>query len=101
MNLTAVEKGETPAFIDVPGQVGLLDEKHQPIGDRQECKVSWQPGPGTSWQVAIATRHQFDLSALLPKGASYIAIYAENGELMFTLPMVGRPKRTGTLNLGV
>jgi hypothetical protein len=101
MNLRAVEKGETPAFIDVPRHVGLLDEEHQPIGDRQECTFSWQSGPGPSWQVTINTRHQFDLSALLPKGASYIAIYAENDELMFTLPMVARPKRTGTLNLGV
>ncbi len=101
MNLRSVERGEIPAFVDVEGRVGLLDEQHQPIGERQACRFSWQAGPGAAWQVSLGTRHQFDLSALLPKQASYIAIYADNDELMFTLPMVGRPKRGGTLWLGV
>src|SRR5260370_38765985 len=88
----AIERGETPVFSDMDGVVGLLDEQHQPLGERQPCRFSWQTGPG-AWQVVIHTQHQFDLSALLPKQASYVGIYsADNDELMFNLPMVHRPK---------
>jgi len=53
-----------------------------------------------AWQVTINTQHQFDLSALLPKQAWYVAIYApDKDELMFTVPMVDRPKRGGTLHI--
>src|SRR5260370_13831783 len=89
----AIERGETPVFSDMDGVVGLLDEQHQPLGERQPCRFSSQTGPG-AWQAVIHTQHQFDLSALLPKQASYVCIYAANkDELMFTLPMAHQPKR--------
>jgi hypothetical protein len=100
--VTVVERGQPLSFEDVPGFVGLLDEHHEPILERQPCRYSWSPGPGT-WTVAILTGHAFDLSALNGSAeAWYVAIYGGRAadELMFTFPFVGRPVITGQLGVG-
>jgi hypothetical protein len=83
------------------GFVGLLDEHHQPLGERQACRISWSVDPG-SWAVQFRTQHKFDLQAF--NGApSYLAIYAgdDGAERMFTLPLVNRPVRGAVLYIGV
>ena len=98
--MRAFERGEAPAFPEVDGFVGLLDEQRQPMGKLQQCRFSWQTGPET-WQVTIHGEHRFDLSELRPQRASFVGIYSPGpSDLMFVLPMVGRPKEAaGTLTL--
>ena len=89
------------SFDDLPGFVGLLDEHHQPLGDRQPCRISWSVGPGR-WAVQFLTQHKFDLLAF--NGApSYVAIYMgdDGAEHMFTVPLVHRPVRGAVLLLGI
>lgn len=71
-------------FADVPGFIGLLDEQHQPLGDRQPCRFSWTIESG-AWSIQLLTAHRSPLSG----GASYVAIY-HDAERMFTLPIVTR-----------
>jgi|GEM_PF-1920743 len=88
------------SFNDVPGQVGLLDADHKPLGERQDCRFAWGVGRG-SWSVQLLTQHQFDFQTITGE-PWYIAIYSgpEGAETMFTLPMIGRPVSGAVLQVG-
>jgi hypothetical protein len=84
-------------FPPIDGFVGLLDEKGREVGDRQVTHFAWGSARG-GWDVRILDDHKFELSRLPP--VSYVALHTDAGKLMFSLPMVGRPKRFGELLLG-
>ena len=84
-------------FPDVEGSIGALDADHQPIGERMHCVFKWGVRD-KGWVVEIREPVTLDISGL--GGVHYVAIYADTGEMMFTLPVVGRPVRGATLTLG-
>jgi hypothetical protein len=85
-------------FPDVKGSVGVLDSDHQPVGERKPCLFKWGVRD-KGWLVEIREPVTLDLSGL--GEVHYVATYGDNGEMMFTLPLVGRPTRGGTLTLGL
>jgi hypothetical protein len=82
----------------IDGFVGFLDAQHREVGTRQVMHFEWGAGPGAC-SVRILNDRRFDLTEL-PSPASYVAIDADNGEHMFTLPMIARPKHGGQLLVG-
>jgi hypothetical protein len=82
-------------FPEVSGLVGLLDDEHNEIGDRVECRFTWSVGLG-SWGVQLTTDHEIPLD----RPASFLAIYDTDGQRMFELPLIDRPVEGLWLGIG-
>jgi hypothetical protein len=86
------------SFVEAAGTVGVLDVNHEPIGERKVCSFQWQV-ISKGWAVVFTEPVNLDIAGL--PDAYYIALYGANDEMLFTLPMVGRPKNGVTLTLGL
>jgi hypothetical protein len=95
-----VSRSRGTTFTDAAGFVGLLGEHRQSLSERQPCRLSWSVGPG-AWNVQLLTSHAFELHDL-SDAVWYVGIYADNKdkELMFTVPVIGRPRQVGRLLIG-
>jgi len=83
-------------FPELDGSVGVLDRDHQPVGERVPCRFRWGAVP-KGWVIEVEPA-TLDISGL--GDVYYLAIYADMGEIMFTMPLVGRPVRGVNLMIG-
>ena len=86
------------SFFEAAGTVVVLDVNHEPIGERKPCSFQWQV-ISKGWAVIFTEPVDLDIAGL--PDAYYVALCGGNDEMLFTLPMVGRPKTGVTLTLGL